>query len=248
MENFDYKNLPESSTESDSEMGGAKMVGSQSDMAHPETRGVSGLTLLSRFRRMNSEERSYLGRRLAVIILGVAPLILILSGALWVKTLVGAQEGVSFKEFAGPFSITAQIRIPDLPIPGLQPRLTATSISSGKEISMEIFQIPVYDHSAMEGLYAEFVTSEIAFVIFDTLYSVTTNGGHSWKAGIFVGQAEGERIPAVKIDGVMLDEWGAGSLFPIGSTDRQLSYVTDDYGVTWSEADQSDQIHPPGGN
>ncbi|MCH9030775.1 MAG: hypothetical protein IIB00_00745 [candidate division Zixibacteria bacterium] len=239
MESTGNKSFAESS---DLEMDDVKVGSAQSDLAYPETRGVSGLTLLSRFRRMNSEERSYLGRRIAVIILGVAPLTLILSGALWVKTLIGAQEGVSFREFAGPFSITAQIRTPDLAIPGLQPRLTANSVISGEETSIEIFQTPVFDHSAMGRLYAEFVTSEIAFVIFDTLYAVTTNGGHNWKFGTFVGQAEGERIPAIKIDGVLLDPWGAGLLFPQGSTDRQSAYVTDDYGVTWSKSDQSDQL------
>ena len=127
------------------------------------------------------------------------------------------------------------------PFPGGPPTLRVSAIpttnsrdvgeaTDGQKPTVTVFQAALLEPGGLSDLYAEFVSRQIAFVYLDTLFAVTTNGGHSWQV-VTVYEEPGNS--AVWIDGLMLDETGHGFLFPEGVDNLDSAWLTEDFGRSW---------------
>lgn len=199
----------------------------------------------SALRVISPTERKYRRRRFGVVFGGalilLAPVVFV-----WVIfTLLDSPGGSAGREFVGDFSIRAHVSSEYNTLPGGPPTLRVTSLP---ELNVETgewviaFDEAIYDPERLQELYAEFVSAQVAFVIFENIYAVTTNGGHSWQVwnswDATQVQDTLESGEGFVIDGVLLDETGSGMLFPVGVQAVDSAWVTDDFGVSWeSRAD-----------
>ncbi|HSH00626.1 MAG TPA: hypothetical protein VLB27_11270, partial [candidate division Zixibacteria bacterium] len=183
------------------------------DLAAPRGRELASGRLWSAARSLSPTERRYQLRRGAVILLGLsvlaAPVFLI-----WL--IVGLSEssgGSAGREFDTEITLRANVSADFNPLPGGRPILLVRALPELNAETgdwVEVLRTAVDDVDALQSVYAETVSPQVGFVIFDTLYAVTTNGGHTWST--LSVSFSGAQNTAVQIDGVILDEYGDGLL------------------------------------
>ncbi len=200
------------------------------DLASTASGSGSSVRLVDSFRKMSKTERRYQLRRLAVILVGFGIPLALTAGAYWLKSAFDIQKVEAEKEFVGDFPIRAAISSKFNTLPGGPPRLRVTAQPTQTDSLITVFEVTALTAEKLDEVYAEFVTSQVAFALFDTLYAITTNGGHSWGV-VTVSDTSGATLV---IDGVILDEKGNGFLFPLGIKSLDSCWTTEDFGYTWN--------------
>lgn len=176
----------------------------------------------------------YQFQRLGIILFGIVVFVALSLVGYWFSDVFAVSVNHGVRQFEGEFPIRVEIRNVAT-LPGSPPSLIATSWPEHGDGPVEILRFPVFREGKLFELYPEYVSEQVAFVIIDSLYAVTTNEGHSWEVVRIRETVSGEKAPsALMIDGVILDEYGSGMLFPAGVADVRLSWVTDDFGLTWT--------------
>ncbi len=201
------------------------------DLASTAKGSGSSVRLVDSFRKMSKTERRYQLRRLAVIVVGFSIPLVLTAGAYWLKGAFNTQKVEVEKEFVGEFPIRASISSKFNTLPGGPPRLRVTAQPNKSDSLITLFEVTALTAEKLDEVYAEFVTPQVAFALFDTLYAITTNGGHSWG---LVTASDTSTGAALVIDGVILDEKGNGFLFPLGIKSLDSCWTTEDFGYTWS--------------
>lgn len=202
-------------------------------------RNWGGIRMFSQLRSISQTERRYQLRRAGVIVLGFSIVGLGLWALISIKSLVFDPSTTAAREFSGPFLISVEAG-PELnPFPGGAPRMRVSAFpaaeSGDSDISgsrITIFETTLLEPDRISELYAEFVSKQVAFIYFDTLLAVTTNGGHSWQM-VTVYEKLDEGNSAIWIDGIMLDETGHGFMFPLGVESLDSAWLTEDFGHSW---------------
>lgn len=214
------------------------------DSASPAPeRNLGGIRLFSQLRQVSMTEKRYRLRRAAVIALGLSIIALVMLAILTLKALIFDATGSAAREFSGPFLIQAEAGSSLSPFPGGAPMLRVSAVPAravevvgdgldNKESEVTVFQMTLLEPGRISDLYAEFVSRQIAFVFIDTLFAVTTNGGHSWQV-VTLYEQPNKHKSALWIDGVMLDETGHGFLFPEGVESLDSAWLTEDFGHSW---------------
>ncbi len=203
-------------------------------------RSWGGIQMFSQLRNISLTERRYQLRRAGVIGLGFSIVGLGLLALVTLKSLVFDSTGGAAREFSGPFLIQVEAGSELNPFPGGVPTVRVSAVPSAapggasdkSESEITIFETTLLEPDRISELYAEFVSKQVAFVYFDTLLAVTTNGGHSWQV-VTVYEELDEGNSAIWIDGVMLDETGHGFMFPLGVESLDSAWLTDDFGHSW---------------
>ncbi len=200
------------------------------DLAAPADNRSATVRLVDSFRKMSNTRRRYQLRRLAVIVFGFSIPLLLTVFAYWLKSAFVIEKVDVSKEFVGDFPIRAQISSEFNQLPGGPPRLRVSSQATSNAEWITVFEVIALKPELLDETYAEFVTAEIAFALYDTLYAITTNGGYSWNISVVHDTLTKE---ALVIDGVILDERGSGFLFPPGVKSFDSCWTTEDFGHTW---------------
>ncbi|MFQ5607574.1 MAG: hypothetical protein ACE5GA_06475 [Candidatus Zixiibacteriota bacterium] len=205
------------------------------DLAAPSQRESTAGRLFSALKDMSPTERRYQARRALVVFTGLIVVSLPFLAALWVKATIQQVGQSAAREISGSFDISFQITSEENLLPGGRPLLITWALPQLNEAGgnwVEVFRAPVDDVEALNAAYAEFISNEVAFIIYDTIYAVTTDGGHTWTTlGVYDSGGSGKTL---RIDGVILDEYGEGLLFPDGVQSYDSAWVTDDYGLSWT--------------
>lgn len=196
--------------------------------------------MFSQLRNVSVTERRYQLRRVGVIGLGFSIMALALLALVSLMSLVFDSTGGAAREFSGPFLIQVEAGLASNLLPGGVPTMRVSAVPSAvagdasdtQESEVTIFQTTLLEPDRISELYAEFVSRQIAFVFFDTLFAVTTNGGYSWQVVTAYEELD-EGKSAVWIDGIMLDETGHGFMFPLGVESLDSAWLTEDFGHTW---------------
>ncbi|MFQ5606653.1 MAG: hypothetical protein ACE5GA_01800, partial [Candidatus Zixiibacteriota bacterium] len=161
------------------------------------------------------------------------------------KSLVIESYADTGKLFSGPFEIYVEANSAYSFLPGGSPVLRATCVpatvgseSGATEKRVTILETTLLEPDRLREFYAEYVSRQVAFVFFDTIFAITTNGGHSWETATLHGgpgdsAGFGGSGLVVHIDGVMIDETGHGFLFASGVENLDSAWVTEDFGITW---------------
>ena len=191
---------------------------------------LASARLVDSFRKMSGTERRYQLRRLLVIIVGFSIPLLLTAAAWWLKGAFTFERVDVSKEFVGDFPLQARISSDFNKLPGGPPRLRLAAKPGGAQEWSAVFETTVSGPERLDNVYAEFVTAQVAFALYDTLFAVTTNGGFSWQISVLHDTLSGAPIV---IDGVMLDERGGGFLFPPGVKSLDSCWTTEDFGLTW---------------
>ncbi len=200
------------------------------DLASPSHNKSSVARFVDSFRKLGGTKRPYQLRRYFIIVLGFSVPLLVTGG---LDSLKGAfiVEPVNVgKEFVGDFPLRAQISSEFNPLPGGAPRLRVSSQPKGGEEWTTVFEVTALEPEKLDEVYAEFVTEQVAFALYDTLFAVTTNGGYSWETTVVHDTLSAR---ALVIDGVILDERGSGFLFPPGVKSFDSCWTTEDFGLSW---------------
>jgi hypothetical protein len=200
------------------------------DLASTARGAGSSVRLVDSFRKMSKTERRYQLRRLAVVLIGFSIPLALTAGAYWLKSSFEIRQIKVEKEFVGEFPIRARISSEFNTLPGGPPRLRVSAQPVGSEDWTTVFEVTALTAEKLDEVYAEFVTSQVAFALYDTLYAVTTNGGHQWEIITVHDTLSGK---ALVVDGVILDETGSGFLFPPGVKSLDSCWTTEDFGNTW---------------
>ena len=205
------------------------------DLAAPSQRESAAGRLFSALRDMSPTERRYQARRALVVLAGLVVVSIPFLAALWITAVVEQAGRSAGREISESFDISMRVTDEENLIPGGRPQLIVRALPKLNEVRdnwVEVFRVSVDDIGALESAYAEFVSREVAFVIYDTIYAVTTNGGHTWTT--LTVRDSGATTQSLRIDGVILDEYGEGLLFPEGVQSYDSAWVTDDFGLTWT--------------
>ena len=187
--------------------------------------------LISGWRELPSEERGYLLRRARIVALGLATPFVLIGALLWTIGLFSPGLDATALEFEEPFAVRITEATGRGILPGSPPDLVVTARPEGTEKRRDALRVPITSGGAVDEVSVEFVNELVAFVIAGKHYTVTTDGGHTWRTSTITDPTRPRRL--LWIQSVVMDEWGLGVLFPRDIESVDSAWTTEDYGVTW---------------